>query len=553
VPPAPPPPSAAELSSARVAARTVAIFLRLLPLVVSFARDFRRWVFAGRPLARSAAFHTRRAERLVTTIAELGPAMVKLAQVLAARADLVPEPYLHALGALHDQVPPVPAAAVRRTIEATFDRPVEAIFTEFDWTPVAAASLGQVHRATYQGETVAVKVLRPGVERRVRRDLAAAGRLLRFAEGRFAGRPAARHLQGVRAAVDEFARRVGDEVDFRREAENAREMRAHFQGRPGVAMPRVVGDLVHEHVLVLEFMPGTRVDRLQDRVADGRLDAEQLVRRVIELYMRMMLVDGFFHADPHPGNLLVQDDGTLVVLDFGMVVRVDATLRRDLARTGVRRHPRRPRRARRGLLHARRARPRGRPRDGARARRRAARHRPHGRHVEHRPHAARGRPRDGHALRVPGDAAERPGVLRAHGGAHRGARRALRPAVQRGDVRRAGRLRMHREILASLADDDGRLPDGVPDWLAGLGATVGEVVVEVATVARRVGRGLAGLFGQLAAEVDLVLREASAARPAAPVRALPGAVPGAALDGVPSLGVRGLGAGGAPEVGLAAD
>jgi hypothetical protein len=114
-------------------------------------------------------------------------------------------------------------------------------------------------------------------------------------------------------------------------------------------------------------------------------------------------------------------------------------------------------------------------------------------------------------------------------------------------------LRMHREILASLADDDGRLPDGVPDWLAGLGATVGEVVVEVATVARRVGRGLAGLFGQLAAEVDLVLREASAARPAAPVRALPGAVPGAALDGVPSLGVRGLGAGGAPEVGLAAD
>jgi predicted unusual protein kinase regulating ubiquinone biosynthesis (AarF/ABC1/UbiB family) len=107
-------------------------------------------------------------------------------------------------------------------------------------------------------------------------------------------------------------------------------------------MPRVIGDLVSERVLVLEFMPGTRVDRLQDRVADGRLDAEELVRRVIELYMRMMLVDGFFHADPHPGNLLVQDDGTLVVLDFGMVVRVDRALRRDLARTafaGIRRDP----------------------------------------------------------------------------------------------------------------------------------------------------------------------------------------------------------------------
>jgi predicted unusual protein kinase regulating ubiquinone biosynthesis (AarF/ABC1/UbiB family) len=553
VPPAPPPPSAAELSSARVAARTVAIFLRLLPLVVSFARDFRRWVFAGRPLARSAAFHTRRAERLVTTIAELGPAMVKLAQVLAARADLVPEPYLHALGALHDQVPPVPAAAVRRTIEATFDRPVEAIFTEFDWTPVAAASLGQVHRATYDGETVAVKVLRPGVEARVRRDLAAAARLLSFAERRFAGRTAARHLAGVRTAVDEFARRVGDEVDLRHEAENAREMRTHFLGRPGVVMPRVIGDLVGREVLVLEFMPGTRVDRLQDRVADGRLDAEELVRRVIELYMRMMLVDGFFHADPHPGNLLVQDDGTLVVLDFGMVVRVERTLRRDLARTafaGIRRNPDA---LVEGFYTLGVLAPEA---DRATARALVAA-------LLDIAHTADTSSTDRMQLvadRVMATLYEFPVTLPSDLVYF-----ARTAALIEGLGARYDRqfnavtfaapvaLRMHREILASLADDDGRLPDGVPDWLAGLGATVGEVVVEVATVARRVGRGLAGLFGQLAAEVDLVLREASAARPAAPVRALPGAVPGAALDGVPSLGVRGLGAGGAPEVGLAAD
>ena len=320
--------------------RPVVVLARLLPLVLSFVRDHRRWLVAGGPLARTEAFHRRRAERLVATTAALGPAFVKLAQVLAARADLVPEPYLTTFGKLHDQVPPVPAAVVRRTIEGAYGRPVEDVFPTFDWTPIAAASLGQVHRAEVLGRPVVVKVLRPGVERTVPRDLALAGRLLGAAERRWGHTVAGAHLRGVRAAVDEFARRVGEEMDFRHEAANAEEMRERFAGRPGVAIPRVWPDLVRQRVLVLEYMPGTRIDRLQAQVAAGAIDSTALVRRVIALYTRMMLVDGFFHADPHPGNLLVQDDGTLVVLDFGMVVRVEKALRRTLARTafaGIRR------------------------------------------------------------------------------------------------------------------------------------------------------------------------------------------------------------------------
>jgi predicted unusual protein kinase regulating ubiquinone biosynthesis (AarF/ABC1/UbiB family) len=193
-----------------------------------------------------------------------------------------------------------------------------------------------VHRARWRGEDVVVKVLRPGVESLVAADVRAAGRLLSLAE-RWFPNP---HLRGLRNALREFGVRIWEELDFRHEAANAEAMRANFAGRAAVAVPRVEPSLVRRRVLVLEYMRGTRIDRLHDLVAAGKLDAAELVRRVIELYMRMMLVDGFFHADPHPGNLLYREPapgesgfGTIVVLDFGMVVPVSRELRRRLART----------------------------------------------------------------------------------------------------------------------------------------------------------------------------------------------------------------------------
>jgi predicted unusual protein kinase regulating ubiquinone biosynthesis (AarF/ABC1/UbiB family) len=318
--------------------RTAVITFRLLPLVISLLRDQRRWIAWGAPLRRTADSHRRRAEALVHALAVLGPTFVKLAQVFASRADVVPEPYLSALGTLTDQVPPIPWAQVERVIEASYGAPVAEIFQEIDQVPLAAASLGQVHRARHAGAEVVVKVLRPGVERLVAADIAAATRILRVVHRLWPNR----HVVALQAVIGEFSLRIWDEMDFRKEGAFAAEVRANFAGHRGVRVPAVVADLTRQHVLVLEYIEGRRVDRLEEWVAQGRIRPTALLRTVIEAYLQMMLVDGLFHADPHPGNLLVDAEGRLVILDFGMVVRVPRELRLDLVRTvfaSIRRDP----------------------------------------------------------------------------------------------------------------------------------------------------------------------------------------------------------------------
>ena len=311
------------------AGRFTMIVGRLLPLAVSFRRDYRRWLGWGAPLVRTATFHEARARAIVHELAALGPAFVKLAQIFASRSDLIAEPYLAALGTLTDQVPPIPWSEVQRVLTEAWNADPDSLLDDLERVPLAAGSLGQVHRATYHGRDVVVKVLRPGVEHVVARDVRIARRIVDFVYARFPHH----HVLGFRVVLDEFALHVREEMDFEREGMQCARMRERFLDEPRLRIPQVERALTRPTVLVLEYLPGTRIDSLHDRVARGDVSPQRLVETLIECYARMMMRDGVFHADPHPGNLLVDAEGRIILLDFGMVIDVNTDTRRVLFET----------------------------------------------------------------------------------------------------------------------------------------------------------------------------------------------------------------------------
>ncbi|MBI3453651.1 MAG: 2-polyprenylphenol 6-hydroxylase [Rhodospirillales bacterium] len=269
----------------------------------------------------------RPGQRLAAALVELGPSFIKLGQALSTRADLMGEEAAADLSELQDRLAPFPAAAARATIEAELGRPLAELYRDFDDTPVAAASIAQVHFAvTAEGEEVAVKVLRPGVEAQFARDLDLFMWLAELAERLM---PKMRRLKPVEV-VRTLAETVRIEMDLRLEAAAASELAQNFAGDPDFRVPTVDWSRTATRVLTLARIAGISIDEVDAIRAAGH-DPDDVIARAGRVFFRQVFRDGFFHADMHPGNLFVADDGALIAVDFGIMGRLDKRTRYYLA------------------------------------------------------------------------------------------------------------------------------------------------------------------------------------------------------------------------------
>ncbi len=287
-----------------------------------------RWV----PFHRGLLGHQRRGdpyrtpEHLRLALEELGPAFIKLGQVLSTRSDLLPPDYLAELSKLQDDAPPVPTSVIQSLIEQELGAGVGKLFAEFELAPLASASIGQAHAATlHDGTPVVVKVRRPEVISTIETDLEILQNLANQASRRW---PAAADYNLIGLA-SEFAQSLRAELDYLEEGRRAERFFQNFSENPHVHIPRIFWDTTTSRVLTLERLAGVKVNDL-DALDRAGIDRQALAKRAAGLALTMVFEDGFFHADPHPGNVFIEPDGRIGLIDFGMVGEVNDALRGQL-------------------------------------------------------------------------------------------------------------------------------------------------------------------------------------------------------------------------------
>ena len=287
------------------------------PLIVAYWRDRKRFLLFGESRDVDEATQRERADVLLDTLLTLGPTFIKLGQLLSTRPDILPPAYIDVLEGLQDDVPPAPWSESKLVIENELG-PVDETFDEFDREPISGASLGQVYTARYEGDDVAVKIRRPGIEELVEADLRAVRWSLPIVR-RFIGGGRAFSLENL---SDEFAKTIREEMDYEREREMLDEIRENFAGNDRIRIPTAYESVSGPRVLTMQYIGGTKISRIDELDAAGH-DRTEIATTLQRVYLQMIVDDGVFHADPHPGNLAVDDDGAVIFYDFGMSGRVD--------------------------------------------------------------------------------------------------------------------------------------------------------------------------------------------------------------------------------------
>lgn len=270
-------------------------------------------------------------ERLRHAFEELGPSFIKLAQILSARPDLITKAYADEFKKLQDEVPPFRFEEVRNIIQQELGVAIEEIFKEFEVRPIAAASIAQVHGAILKtGESVVVKVQRPRIKEIIETDID----IMRFiAELMNRYLPEAEFFN-PRGIVEEFSKTVRKELNFREEARNLNKFRRNFEGHKYIYIPRLYPEYLTERVIVMERIEGVRIDRVSEIEKLG-FDRSHIAKIGLEAYLKMIFEDGYFHADPHPGNIFIMPDGRIGLVDFGIVGYLTPELMESLAQAFI--------------------------------------------------------------------------------------------------------------------------------------------------------------------------------------------------------------------------
>jgi predicted unusual protein kinase regulating ubiquinone biosynthesis (AarF/ABC1/UbiB family) len=298
---------------------------KLIPVIVYLRKDRREWVKKEGKNVNEKKFR-KHAEGALKTFVDLGPSYIKFGQWLSSRADLLPQPYLDVLESLQDDVLPEPFSDVRPILEKELGSPDE-VFDYFNPASISGASLGQVYRAGYKGQDVVVKISRPNIEETIGQNIYILKKLLPIAT-RFIDENLRFSAEGM---LSQFIETVYEEMDYRIEARNLLEIKNNLKNDKSVIIPKVYLDRTSRHVITLEYLPGIKVTDIKT-LDQHDIDRAKLVYRIHRLFFKMLLRHSIFHADPHPGNISITSNGTIILYDFGMVGRLDDETRRRLVR-----------------------------------------------------------------------------------------------------------------------------------------------------------------------------------------------------------------------------